>query len=102
MHGRQDAAEGDAQAVADRTCIQEESQGKNDGEKVGNGQAKLVKLADKLYNLRDLERATPIGWDRHRVKEYFKWAKQVVTELRGTNEALEMALDDLINRQLSK
>lgn len=24
-------------------------------------QAKLVKLADKLYNLRDLERATPVG-----------------------------------------
>lgn len=25
-------------------------------------QAKLVKLADKLYNLRDLERALPFGW----------------------------------------
>lgn len=24
--------------------------------------AKLVKLADKLYNLRDLERSTPSGW----------------------------------------
>ncbi|VDL76230.1 unnamed protein product [Nippostrongylus brasiliensis] len=39
--------------------------------------AKLVHLADKLYNLRDLERATPIGWDRRRVKEYFKWSKEV-------------------------
>lgn len=25
-------------------------------------EAKLVKLADKLYNLRDLERNTPEGW----------------------------------------
>uniref|UniRef100_A0A3B4WDF4 Guanosine-3',5'-bis(diphosphate) 3'-pyrophosphohydrolase MESH1 n=1 Tax=Seriola lalandi dorsalis TaxID=1841481 RepID=A0A3B4WDF4_SERLL len=25
-------------------------------------QAKLVKLADKLYNLRDLNRCTPVGW----------------------------------------
>ena len=30
--------------------------------------AKLVKLADKLYNLRDLNRATPEGWSQERVK----------------------------------
>ncbi|XP_026825495.1 guanosine-3',5'-bis(diphosphate) 3'-pyrophosphohydrolase MESH1 isoform X1 [Ooceraea biroi] len=36
-------------------------------------EAKLVKLADKLYNLRDLERSTPIGWTNERVKEYFKY-----------------------------
>lgn len=34
--------------------------------------AKLVILADKLYNLRDLQRSTPIGWSSNRVKEYFK------------------------------
>lgn len=27
-------------------------------------EAKLVKLADKLYNLRDLERCTPVGWSK--------------------------------------
>ncbi|CAJ0578058.1 unnamed protein product, partial [Mesorhabditis spiculigera] len=62
--------------------------------------AKLVKLADKLYNLRDIERAPPFGWDKRRCKEYFKWAKEVVSGLKGTNEALENALDDLINRNL--
>lgn len=30
--------------------------------KGSSNEAKLVKLADKLYNLRDLERATPDGW----------------------------------------
>lgn len=35
-------------------------------------EAKLVKLADKLYNLRDLEKCVPIGWTSERVKEYFK------------------------------
>lgn len=35
-------------------------------------EAKLVKLADKLYNLRDLEKGIPIGWTNDRVKEYFK------------------------------
>lgn len=30
--------------------------------KTASREAKLVKLADKLYNLRDLERCTPDGW----------------------------------------
>ncbi|KIH52679.1 hypothetical protein ANCDUO_17216 [Ancylostoma duodenale] len=64
-------------------------------------QAKLVHLADKLYNLRDLERATPVGWDRRRVKEYFKWSKEVVAAMKGTNENLEMLLDDIINKHLA-
>ncbi|CAJ0565255.1 unnamed protein product, partial [Mesorhabditis spiculigera] len=63
-------------------------------------EAKLVKLADKLYNLRDIERAPPFGWDKRQAREYFKWAKEVVSGLKGTNEALENALDDLINRNL--
>lgn len=61
-----------------------------------------MKLADKLYNLKDLERATPSGWDRRRVKEYFIWAKQVVAQLKGVNEPLELALDEVINRNLDK
>ncbi|VDM24762.1 unnamed protein product [Toxocara canis] len=64
--------------------------------------AKLVHLADKLYNLRDLERAIPIGWSADRVHEYFIWARDVVAQLKGTNEALELALDDIIKRNLSK
>ena len=55
--------------------------------------AKLVKLADKLYNLRDLQRSVPVGWSETRVKEYFEWAAKVVAGLRGTNEALEDKLD---------
>ena len=39
--------------------------------------AKLVKLGDKLYNIRDLTRCTPQGWSEERVQEYFKWAAQV-------------------------
>ncbi|CAD6196312.1 unnamed protein product [Caenorhabditis auriculariae] len=62
---------------------------------------KLVKLADKLYNLRDLERRAPFGWDSKRIKEYFGWAKQVVTGMKGTNEALECQLDDILNKHLS-
>ena len=57
--------------------------------------AKLVKLADKLYNLRDLSRATPEGWTGERVQEYFVWASKVVAGLRGTNQRLEDSLDAL-------
>lgn len=46
-------------------------------------QAKLVKLADKLYNLRDLERATPRDWTVERKQEYFVWAAKVTIVLRG-------------------
>ncbi|XP_076003050.1 guanosine-3',5'-bis(diphosphate) 3'-pyrophosphohydrolase MESH1 [Genypterus blacodes] len=62
-------------------------------------QAKLVKLADKLYNLRDLNRCTPVGWTPERVQEYFIWACQVVKGLRGTNSALEEKLDELFRQR---
>jgi guanosine-3',5'-bis(diphosphate) 3'-pyrophosphohydrolase len=40
--------------------------------------ARCVKLSDKLYNLRDLLRVAPVGWDRDRVRAYFRWSAQVV------------------------
>lgn len=61
--------------------------------------AKLVKLADKLYNLRDLNRQTPIGWSEERVHEYFVWASKVVAGLRGTNKVMENQLDLLFKER---
>ena len=46
-------------------------------------EAKQVKLADKLYNLRDLNRCVPDGWDTERVENYFIWAQKVVNGLRN-------------------
>ena len=46
-------------------------------------EAKLVKLADKLCNLRDVAERPPAGWDLQRRREYFEWAKQVIDGLRG-------------------
>ena len=51
-----------------------------------------MKLGDKLFNLRDLNRVTPEGWTQERVDEYFLWAHKVVEGLKGTNEALENEL----------
>ncbi|NXC29427.1 MESH1 pyrophosphohydrolase, partial [Campylorhamphus procurvoides] len=61
--------------------------------------AKLVKLADKLYNLRDLNRCTPQGWSEERVQEYFRWAALVVAGLRGTSPGLEGALRSLFRER---
>ncbi|KAM4596433.1 guanosine-3',5'-bis(diphosphate) 3'-pyrophosphohydrolase MESH1 [Fundulus diaphanus] len=62
-------------------------------------QAKLVKLADKLYNLRDLNTSTPVGWSAERVQEYFVWAAEVVKGLKGTNSALEKKLEELFQQR---
>ena len=60
--------------------------------------AKLVKLADKLYNLRDLDRVIPEGWTKERAQEYFQWASQVVQGLRGSCKVLEDELDVLFKK----
>jgi guanosine-3',5'-bis(diphosphate) 3'-pyrophosphohydrolase len=55
--------------------------------------AKLVKLADKICNLRDLANAPPADWPIERRRAYFDWAHQVVAGTRGTNLRLETAFD---------
>lgn len=57
-------------------------------------QAKLVKLADKICNLRDIAASPPEGWSQERKREYFAWSKRVVDGMRGTNAALEQTFDE--------
>jgi len=55
--------------------------------------AKLVKLADKISNLRDVASSPPAGWPLERRREYFDWAKSVVDRLRGVHPGLEAVFD---------
>ena len=55
--------------------------------------AKLVKLADKISNLRDVANCPPPNWSLERRQEYFDWAKQVIDQLRGVNPDLEAVFD---------
>ncbi|MEW8027104.1 MAG: HD domain-containing protein [Candidatus Thiodiazotropha sp.] len=55
--------------------------------------AKLVKLADKIANLRDIDKSPPAGWTLQRSQAYFDWAKEVIDGLRGTHETLEAVFD---------
>ena len=57
-----------------------------------SSKAKQVKLADKLYNLRDLVEQVPECWGEDRVQEYFLWSAHVIKGILGTNERLEKEL----------
>ncbi|MFO0673778.1 MAG: HD domain-containing protein [Polyangiaceae bacterium] len=56
-------------------------------------EAKLVKLADKICNVRDIISAPPAGWSLERKREYFDWTRSVVDRLRGVSPALEAIFD---------
>lgn len=59
--------------------------------------AKLVKLADKICNLRDISSNPPEGWNLARRQEYFDWAGKVVDGLRGESSKLEMIFDSALS-----
>lgn len=61
--------------------------------------AKLVKLADKIANLADIDSSPPPSWSLQRKRDYFDWAKRVIDQLRGTNPRLERRFDSLYRRR---
>lgn len=61
--------------------------------------AKLVKLADKIANVRDMLARPPAGWSLERRRDYFDWAKSVVDQLRGTNARLERKFDQIFDQR---
>ena len=64
-----------------------------------SSRAKLVKLADKIANLRDIADRPPATWSLKRKQEYFDWSKKVVDAIRGTNRMLEDAFDATLARR---
>jgi guanosine-3',5'-bis(diphosphate) 3'-pyrophosphohydrolase len=62
-------------------------------------EARLVKLADKICNLRDILASPPSGWPPERKRDYFDWAKAVVDGLRGVNQPLEILFDATYDRK---
>lgn len=61
--------------------------------------AKLVKLADKICNVRDIDSKPPANWSLERRREYFDWAKAVVDGLRGAHPTLEHLFDEALKRR---
>jgi guanosine-3',5'-bis(diphosphate) 3'-pyrophosphohydrolase len=55
--------------------------------------ARLVKLADKISNLRDVADCPPPDWSLQRRQAYFDWGRDVVDQLRGVHPQLEAVFD---------
>jgi (p)ppGpp synthase/HD superfamily hydrolase len=51
--------------------------------------AKLVKLADKIANVRSVTRDPPEGWSVERQRAYVTWSGEVVAGLQGVSPFLE-------------
>lgn len=62
-------------------------------------QAKLVKLADKISNLRDIAASPPAGWSLERKQDYFDWAARVINGLRGVHPKLEGLFDKVYSKR---
>lgn len=59
-------------------------------------EAKQIKLADKISNIRDVTENPAIGWDDDRKRKYVDWGVAVVAGLRGVNHELEAYFDEVI------
>lgn len=65
-------------------------------------EARLVKLSDKICNVRDVINDPPRGWNTRRRREYLQWAKSVVDGLRGANSIMEQDFDELYASGIQK
>lgn len=64
-------------------------------------EAKLVKLSDRLYNVRDL-RIPPVGWSEDKIQKYYEWGQKLLDALQGTHPAMEQLLQNEINARSQK
>ena len=64
--------------------------------------AQMVKLADKISNVRAIELAPPANWSLERRREYLDWTEQVVAGLRGCNSHLEELYDQYLQSGRAK
>jgi (p)ppGpp synthase/HD superfamily hydrolase len=55
--------------------------------------AQVIKLADKISNLRSLLASPPATWSAERKREYFAWSRRVVDALSAPNPILKAEFD---------
>ena len=58
--------------------------------------AKLIKIADKISNIRARVHADPNQEERADLIDYVDWAEKVVAGCRGGNAALDRMFDDTV------
>jgi (p)ppGpp synthase/HD superfamily hydrolase len=63
--------------------------------------AKVLKLADKVSNLRSIAKSPPKHWTRQRRADYLAWALEVAGGLKGTNAWLDARFDEAVRQAQS-
>jgi len=58
------------------------------------GRARMVKIADKISNLRSLIYSPPDDWECERLIDYLDWSDSVVAGCRGVSGYLERIYDE--------
>jgi guanosine-3',5'-bis(diphosphate) 3'-pyrophosphohydrolase len=59
--------------------------------------AKLIKIADKISNIRARIVSNPTKSAREELSDYLAWAEQVVAGCRGGNEKMDRVFDETVN-----
>lgn len=77
-------------SAADRKRLQVERAG------ALSPRACLVRLADKICNVRDMVADTPHGWSVERRRDYLDWTERVIAGCRGRSAGLEAAYDQAL------
>jgi guanosine-3',5'-bis(diphosphate) 3'-pyrophosphohydrolase len=63
---------------------------------LSSAKAKLLKLGDKIANLRDVTATPPADWSLDRRREYLDWTARVIQGCRGINSGLERYYDEVL------
>ncbi len=63
--------------------------------------ARLIKLADKIANLRDLAEHPP-QWDAERMQAYRQFAADVIAGARGVNATLDQVADQALGVRMDQ
>ena len=62
--------------------------------------ARMIKIADKIANLRSIAESPPLGWSARKKLEYAAWAREVVAACGSTNAELERLFQEAVAREL--
>ena len=63
--------------------------------------AKLIKIADKISNVREIAEDPPKKWKKKRRREYFDWAEAVIDGMGSVNPDLEELFQETLTRARS-
>jgi len=87
--------------VTDDTSLDRESRKRIQVETASmkSRRARMIKIADKIANLRSIAESPPMGWSPRRKREYVSWAREVVAACSDTNVRLEKLFEEAARAQ---